>query len=130
MDYGQIWKHSVSREEAKAVPKIERTSIVVHGRPDPEHINTSNVERHNLTMRMSMRRFTRRTDGFSKKVQNHACAVATYFFHFNFVRRHMTLTKAAGLATRPWSMAQLVGLLEAPEDDAIKVARRRKDRHR
>ena len=134
--YAQIWKHSVPREEAKAVPKVERVPIVIHGRPDPARIGTSHVERHNLTMRMAMRRYTRRTNAFSKKVANHACAVATYVMHYNWVRPHRTLTRAAhgkpttpamaaGLADRPWRLVDLVKLLEAREDDAVAVARRR-----
>ena len=139
IDYAQIWKHSVPREEARHVPKVERLPLIIFGDPDPEHIGTSYVERHNLTMRMSMRRYTRKTNAFSKKIQNHSCAVATYVFHYNFVRRHQSLTEAAhdkpttpamaaGLADRPWTMAQMVKLLEAREDDAREVAKRRKDR--
>ena len=137
--YGQIWKHSVPRDQARGVPKVERVPLVIHGRPDPARINTSHVERHNLTMRMAMRRYTRRTNAFSKKVANHACAVATYVMHYNWVRPHRTLTRAAhgkpttpamaaGLADRPWTLGDLVGLLEAREDDAVAVAKRRKDR--
>ena len=108
----------------------------ITGDPDPEHISTSHVERQNLTMRMSMRRFTRLTNAFSKKVRNLSCAVALFVFHHNFVRPHTTLTKAAngkpamaaGLATRPWTMADLVGLIEEQEETAADVALRRKDR--
>ena len=139
VDYAQIWKHSVTREEAQAIPKKERTPLIIDGHPDPAHINTSFIERHNLNMRMSMRRFTRKTNGFSKKAYNLSCAIATYMFHYNFCRPHMTLTRtahgkpttpamAAGLARHRWTMAELVGLLEAREESAIDVARRRKDR--
>jgi hypothetical protein len=61
------------------------------GKPDPIHISTSYAERQNLTMRMSMRRFTRLTNGFSKKVENHVHALAIYFMHYNFVRLHQSL---------------------------------------
>lgn len=94
---------------------------VVQGNPDPAHISTSFVERQNLTMRMGMRRFTRLTNGFSKKVENLAAAVALHFMHYNFVRPHQTLTKAnrgrlttpamaAGLETRPWTLEEIVRL--------------------
>ncbi len=67
--------------------KVEK----VTGSPDPKHISTSYVERQNLTMRMSMRRFTRLTNAFSKKLENHAAAVALYFMYYNFGRVHQTL---------------------------------------
>jgi hypothetical protein len=78
------------------------------GDPDPAHISTSYVERQNLTMRMSMRRFTRLTNGFSKKVENHEHAVALHFFHYNFTRKHETLKTtpavAAGIANKPMTI--------------------------
>jgi len=61
------------------------------GRPDPEHISTSYIERQNLTMRMSMRRFTRLTNGFSKKLENHVASVALYMMYYNYGRKHTTL---------------------------------------
>ena len=89
----------------------------VQGEPDPDHINTSYVERHNLTMRMSMRRFTRLTNAFSKKLRNHAAALALYFVYYNFCRRHKTLrvtpAQASGL-TDTWHDAEwIVGLIDA-----------------
>ena len=90
---------------------------VIRGNPDPKHINTSYVERQNLTMRMGMRRFTRLTNAFSKKVQNLGHAVALHFLHYNFVRVHQTLgttpAVAAGVADHVWSIDELVGLLES-----------------
>jgi hypothetical protein len=89
---------------------------VIRGNPDPKHISTSFVERQNLTMRMSMRRFTRLTNGFSKKVENHAHAVALHFMHYNFARVHKTLrvtpAMEAGLATRVWSIEDVIALLD------------------
>lgn len=87
----------------------------VQGAPDPAHIATSYVERQNLTMRMSMRRFTRLTNGFSKKVENHAAAVALHFMYYNFARVHQTLrvtpAMEAGVAHHVWTLAEIVGLL-------------------
>jgi IS1 family transposase len=99
------------------------------GNPDPAHISTSFVERQNLTMRMSMRRFTRLTNGFSKKVENHACAVALHAMFYNFVRVHQTLkttpAKAAGVTTRIWQMVDVVEMIdafEALEERQIRLA--------
>ena len=91
----------------------------VKGNPDPNHISTSYVERQNLTMRMSMRRFTRLTNAFSKKIENHIASVALYMVAYNFCRKHLTLgtTPAvkAGIADHVWSVEEIVGLLEARE---------------
>lgn len=88
---------------------------VVSGNPDPKHVSTSFVERQNLTMRMSMRRFTRLTNGFSKKIENHIAAVALYFMYYNFCRIHQTLrvtpAMEAGIADHVWTVDELVGLL-------------------
>ena len=94
----------------------------VTGKPDPKHISTSYVERQNLTMRMSMRRFTRLTNAFAKKVENLGHAVALHFVYYNFCRKHMTLgmtpAMAAGLSDHAWSIEELVGLLETREASA------------
>ncbi len=91
----------------------------ITGKPDPKHISTSYVERQNLTMRMSMRRFTRLTNAFSKKVENLGHAVALHFVHYNFCRKHQTLgmtpAMAAGLSDHEWSIEELLGLLENKE---------------
>ena len=96
----------------------------VIGVPDPDHVSTSYVERQNLTMRMSMRRFTRLTNGFSKKIDNHGHAVALHFMHYNFCRIHKTLrvtpAMEAGIADHVWTMDELVSLLAINE--ACKVA--------
>src|SRR5438309_8211292 len=92
----------------------------ITGNPDPKHVSTSYTERANLTMRMSMRRFTRLTNGFSKKLQNHAHMVALYALWYNFVRIHKTLrtspAMAAGIEKRLWSMEDVVRLIERRED--------------
>jgi len=91
-----------------------RTAVLA-GNPDPEHISTSFVERQNLSMRMGMRRFTRLTNGFSKKLENHGHAVALYFMHYNFCRVHKTLrvtpAMEAGLADHVWTMDELLSVL-------------------
>lgn len=85
------------------------------GNPDPDHISTSYVERQNLTMRMSMRRMTRLTNAFSKKLEAHIASLAIHYMHYNFVRLHQTLrvtpAMAAGVTDRLWSIEDLVGLL-------------------
>ena len=89
----------------------------VEGRPDPDYISTSYVERQNLTMRMSMRRFTRLTNGFSKKLDNHIHALALYFVFYNFCRIHKTLSvtpaMAAGVSDRLWSLEDMVAKIDA-----------------
>ena len=91
---------------------------VVSGDPDPKHVSTSFVERQNLSMRMSIRRFTRLTNAFSKKIENHAAAVAIWFMYYNFCRVHTTLrvtpAMESGLANHIWSIEELCGLLPAP----------------
>jgi IS1 family transposase len=91
----------------------------VEGNPDPRHISTSFSERSNLTIRMHTRRFTRLTNAFSKKVENHAHAVALHMMYYNFVRIHNTLKRtpamAAGVTDRLWEVADMVAVLEAWE---------------
>lgn len=90
----------------------------VIGAPDPKHISTSIVERSNLTVRMQMRRFTRLTNGHSKKIENHGHAVAMFFQFYNYCRPHQSLGRkttpamAAGLADRVWTLEELIGLLD------------------
>jgi hypothetical protein len=91
-----------------------RTAVLA-GNPDPKHISTSFVERPNLTMRMSMRRFTRLTNAHSKKLENHEAAIALHYMHYNFCRIHsplrVTPAMEAGLAGHVWNVKELVGLL-------------------
>jgi hypothetical protein len=91
--------------------------IIRLGGPDPERISTSYVERHHLSARMTVRRFTRSTNAFPKKIQNHCAAVALGYFAYNFIEIHRTLrappAMAAGVADRLWEVADLVALWEA-----------------
>lgn len=86
------------------------------GRPNPDHISTSFVERQNLTMRMHMRRFTRLTNGFSRKVQNHACAIGLHYMFYNFARVHKTLrvtpAMQAGITNHVWSLDEIAKLAD------------------
>jgi IS1 family transposase len=98
-------------------PMVTSTHVtVVSGEPDPGEISTSYVERQNLTMRMGMRRFTRLTNGFSKKVENLAHAVSLHYLHYNFARVHQTLgctpAQAAGVTDRRWKLTDIAGLLD------------------
>jgi len=91
----------------------------IFGNPDMDAVSTSHVERQNLTMRMGMRRFTRLTNAFSKKAENHAYAVALHFMYYNFVKMHQTLrvtpAMAAGLTDRLWDIEDIVALVDANE---------------
>jgi IS1 family transposase len=97
---------------------IGTQTAVMNGNPDPLHISTSYVERQNLTMRMSMRRFTRLTNAFSKKIDNHVAAIALHFMHYNFCRVHKTLrvtpAMEAGLAHHVWTVEELVSIMPEP----------------
>ena len=89
----------------------------IEGSPDPVHVSTSYVERNNLTMRMSMRRFTRLTNAFSKKIENHVHSVALHFMHYNFCRQHKSLdgispAMAAGVTDRLWDIEDIVRLVD------------------
>jgi IS1 family transposase len=97
----------------------------IAGSPEKKHINTSFVERANLTHRMGMRRFTRLTNGFSKKFENHCHAISLHMMYYNFVRIHQTIrctpAMAAGVTDRLWNMMDLVGLIESAECEAAAV---------
>ena len=125
VDYAMLQKiYGVEQTETRYSPAqcLGCTVKTISGRPDPYHVSTSCVERQNLTMRMSMRRFTRLTNGFSKKVENHAHAVAIHYMHYNFARIHKTLqitpAMAAGISGHVWSIEEIVGLLDAASKKA------------
>lgn len=120
IDFAQLVKlYGKSLEGEHRYSPAECTGALktpITGRPKMKHVSTSYVERQNLTMRMSMRRFTRLTNAFSKKVANHAHAVALHFMYYNFVRIHKTLrvtpAMAAGITKKLWDVEDLARLLE------------------
>jgi hypothetical protein len=97
---------------------VQRETVC--GTPEPRNVSTSFIERQNLTMRMGMRRFTRLTNAFSKRLANHKHAVALHYFHYNFIRVHHTIKTtpavAAGVADKVWTMVDFVKLLEREEE--------------
>lgn len=122
VDYAMLVKlyGSPTKEEQRrySPAKCLGTEVaVVEGKPDPARISTSYVERQNLTMRMHMRRFTRLTNAFSKKVENLVCALALHFMYYNFCKVHktvkMTPAMAAGVADHAWALDEVVALLES-----------------
>jgi hypothetical protein len=121
IDYAQLVKvYAASQEETRYSPAklsaAEKKKIA--GEPDFKYISTSYVERPNLSMRMGLRRFTRLTNGFSKKVENHAYAVALFYMHYNFCRIHKTLrvtpAMEAGIADHVWTVEELLDVLPKP----------------
>jgi IS1 family transposase len=122
VDYAMLNKiYASTQEEHRYSPAvcIGSEKRCIQGDPDPRHVSTSYVERQNLTMRMSMRRFTRLTNAFSKKVENHTAACAVHFFHYNFARPHMSLkgqtpAQKAGVEARRWTVEDMIGLLPPP----------------
>jgi hypothetical protein len=123
IDYGMLIKYygaDLQTEKRYSPAKcVGCEKKPVTGNPDPKYISTSYIERQNLTMRMSMRRFTRLTNAFSKKIENHVASIALHYMHYNFCRIHQTLritpAMAAGISDHVWSVSELVALLA---DDA------------
>jgi IS1 family transposase len=126
IDYARLIKvygSDPNAERRYAPPVCIETKVqVITGDPAIEHISTSYIERQNLQMRMSMRRFTRLTNGHSKKVENHLHALSIHYVHYNFARVQRALggtpAMVAGLAQRPWSVEDIIGLLDAAEKKA------------
>lgn len=116
VDYAQLVKLYRAENPGPrryAPPRVsEVVSTPITGNPDPRHISTSYVERHNLTLRMQIRRFTRLTNAFSKKLANLMAALALYFAYYNFCRVHQTLrvtpAREAGVADRTWALEDLL----------------------
>jgi IS1 family transposase len=108
--YGDYGQHG--NERYSPSPILEVISRTISGVPDPAHVSTSYVERQNLTIRMQMRRFTRLTNAFSKKLANLKAACALHFAHYNFVRVHSSLrvtpAMAAGISSRIWDLGDLI----------------------
>jgi IS1 family transposase len=127
IDYAMVVKmYGTPAAEAEAARRYSPSECIgtqkrkVTGNLDPKHVSTSYVERQNLTMRMQIRRFTRLTTAFTKKVENHAHSVAIHFLHYNFVRIHQSLritpAMAAGISKTLWSMDEMVGVIEEWEE--------------
>ena len=120
VDYAML--HKIYRSNSEGETQYSPAKCIgcdvrmISGQPNPRHVSTSYVERQNLTMRMSMRRFTRLTNGFSKKIENHVYAVALHYMHYNFAKIHKTLrvtpAMEAGVARHVWSLEEIVGLLD------------------
>jgi hypothetical protein len=122
VDYAVLKLYGADPENEKRYSPAKCIGVdlkIMQGNPDPKHISTSYVERQNLTMRMHMRRFTRLTNAFSKKFENHVHMVALYTVFYNFTKIHKTLrttpAMAAGLTDRVWDMADVVALIEESE---------------
>ena len=120
VDFAQLVKvYGAPRDGAvrySPAKMLATRSEVIRGNPDPKHISTSYVERQNLTMRMSMRRFTRLTNGFSKKAENHMAMISLYFMFYNFARVHQTLrvtpAMEAGIADHVWTIDEMITLMD------------------
>ncbi len=140
VNYAQLVKQYGTDSDPRRPERRYSPSVVIsadaiprNGHPDPAHISTSHVERFNLTIRMSMRRYTRLTNGFSRKLENLTAAVSLHFFHYNFCRPHASLERrtpamAAGITDHVWKLNEMIGLLEEAENVPIKRGRYAKSR--
>ena len=123
VDYAMLSKVA-SREE------LEIRKEIVSGDPDEDHISTTLIERQNLTLRMSSRRYTRKTNAFSKKMENHALAIALHFLHYNFIRIHSTLritpAMATGVTDRLYGLDWILDMVDEawPKPDRPKTYKR------
>ncbi len=126
VDYAQLVKlFGASSDSAKGrYSPAECTGIkkiTIEGKPDLKHVSTSYSERQNLTMRMSIRRFTRLTNAFSKKIEKHALSVALHYMHYNFARIHKTLritpAMAAGVTGKLWEISDIVAMIDAEKSN-------------
>lgn len=121
VDYAVLQKVYGADAERRYSPAkiVSSYTEVIKGAPNPKHISTSYVERVNWSTRTSMRRYTRLSNGFSRKLKNHEAAVALNYFAYNFIKIHRTLrvspALAAGVTDRLWDVSDLVALLEAGE---------------
>lgn len=130
IDYAMLQKIYGTNNEGKGAEAryspaqcMGARKAIISGAPDIEHISTSHTERQNLSMRMGMRRFTRLTNAFSKKLQNHEHALALYFMYYNFARIHQTLrvtpAMEAGISDHVWSINEIIGLLEQNKTQTV-----------
>lgn len=114
--YGSNPEKDTRYSPAECIGCVQKT---IAGRPDPKHVSTSYAERQNLTMRMSLRRFTRLTNAFSKKIENHIAAIGIYLMYYNFARVHQTLrvtpAMEAGVEDHVWTISEMIGLLPQPK---------------
>lgn len=130
VDFAQLQKiyRSAHETETRYSPAqcVGIKRIRVSGTPDPEHVSTSFIERQNLSLRLANKRYARLTLSFSRKLENHAAAVALSYFAYNFIKIHRTLrvspAMAAGVTSRLWEVGDLVSLLEAEESEVQRAA--------
>lgn len=118
VDYAMIAKHAIVNEGEVS------EGYAIFGDPDPKYINTSYIERYNLTVRMTDRRFTRKTNAFSKSIDNHIYSVALHIFYYNFCRHHMAIkmtpAMASGLERRQWYYEDIVEMVDRAKIEALK----------
>ncbi len=128
VDFAQLVKHYGAAPEGSEVRYspaecLGCQKVAVQGTPDPKHVSTSYVERHNLTLRMSIRRYTRLTNAHSKRLRNHTAALGLFLCYYNFCRIHQSIrvtpAMAAGVTPHAWNVEELIGLLDRPAAEGI-----------